>query len=80
MAYKIVGIDNRGSKDQPFGFIYIARGKHFEGRLGFGSHRDNPHPLAIWACRETPCDINALDVDRARDALDRAFPHLATEK
>lgn len=80
MAYKIVGIDNRGSKDCPFGFIYIAKGKELAGRIGFGSHRDNPDPLAIWPCHETPDNIGPIDVDRARGALAQAFPHLAKKE
>jgi hypothetical protein len=76
MIHKIAGIDNRGSKDCPFGFVYIASGKEVTGRIGFGSHAENKDPLALWACRETPGNLHPLTIDRARDALRSAFPHL----
>lgn len=76
MAYKIVGINNRGSGDRPYGFIYLAKGKREAGRVGFGAHRENPNSLAIWPCHETPDDINTVDVLRMRAALAEAFPRL----
>ena len=78
MKYKVAYIDNRGTNEQPFGFVYLVRGEELAGRIGYGAHRDNPDPLAVWACRETPHDVNALAVDAARGALAKAFPHLAT--
>ena len=77
MAYKIAGIDNRGTKDCPFGFVYLAKGKEVMGRLGFGSHAEDKNPLAIWPCNQTPHDLNWLTAARAREALAQAFPHLA---
>lgn len=80
MAYKVTGIDNRGTKGCPFGFVYIANGKHDYARIGFGSHRDNPDPLALWACHETPDNIDPITIDRAKMALAEAFPHLAKKE
>lgn len=77
MAYKVAGIDNRGSTDCPFGFVYLASGQHLAGRIGFGSHREDSDPLAVWPCHETPDNITPLAIIRVREALAQAFPHLA---
>jgi hypothetical protein len=76
MIHKIAGVENRGTRDCPFGFIYIARGKELDGRIGFGAHRENRDPLAVWACRETPDNLHPLTIEAAREALRSAFPHL----
>lgn len=80
MAYKVLGIDNRGHEDHPFGFVYLAKGKHIAGRIGYGAHSENKNPLAIWPCHETPDNINVMDVERVRLALAERFPHLAKQE
>lgn len=79
MSYKVAAINNRGTDQVPFGFIYLMKGKHEAGRVGFGAHKDDPNPLAIWPCKETPDDINRLDAERMREALAKTFPHLAVK-
>jgi hypothetical protein len=70
---KVTGIDNRGTAETPFGFVNLSDGT----RVGFGSHRDDPNPLAIWWCRDTAQDIHPLTVESVRIALARKFPTLA---
>ncbi len=61
MTYYIVGHDNRGTAEHPFGRIYLSLKKNGNvvGSLGYGSHRDNPDPYAVWPSNQTPtsaCD------------------------
>lgn len=70
--WRVVSVNNRGTKDCPFGFVYFAN----ETRIGFGAHRDNSDPLAIWACHQTPDDLPPYAAENARSALRDHFPHL----
>lgn len=72
----VTSIDNRGTAECPFGFVNLSDGS----RVGFGSNRDNPKPLAIWSCRETRSDISGLTIYRVRDALAKRFSYLVSEE
>jgi hypothetical protein len=71
--------DNRGTRDQPFGFVYFQCKRHdVSARIGYGANRDNPHPLAIWDTANTgPMDNG--DRDAIRGYLAHAFPHLVNQ-
>jgi len=75
--YKPTKIDNRGTSDQPFGFVYLVHNQERdlgELRIGFGAHSGNPDPLALWATKDTPHDLTHSDVTRVRAFLLAAFP------
>ncbi len=78
-SYHVAGIDNRGTKDHPCGFIYLYLPKKIEivGRVGFGAHLENPNHLAIWPVDDTPSKIDLASVDRIYAALVKEFPRLA---
>jgi hypothetical protein len=80
--YVPIGLDNRGTAQEPFGFVYLGTSISQQddvGRVGFGSTRDNPDPLAIWPTRDTPDNISPLAIDRIRQFLASRFPHLVKE-
>jgi hypothetical protein len=74
IRYIPIGIDNRGTRDSPFGFVYLALPKSVEeaGHVGYGGNRNNPDPLATWACRDTPGDAER----QTWAYLGKQFPHL----
>jgi hypothetical protein len=78
MSYYPIIHDNRLTDAAPTGFVYLARTRQDAvcGRIGYGPHRDDPRPLAIWACRETPDDFRIDSFERVLTYLKRAFPHL----
>lgn len=77
MRYHIAGMDNRGTDRHPFGKIYLATkpGGEVVGNIGYGAHRENSDPYAVWPTRETPTlGRDHSLVDRAQAMLRKAFP------
>ena len=77
MIYHIDSIDNRGTDTTPFGRIYLSvrKGGPVVGSIGFGSHRDDPNPYAVWPTRDTPeLGTDHTLVARAQDLLRERFP------
>ena len=76
--HMVLGHDNRGSDDHPFGYVYFGPHKKGPeaGRVGYGSHRDNRSALAIWPCRDTPHDISPLTIQSIHAYLRKAYPNL----
>lgn len=82
MRYYIVGCDNRGTDVCPFGRIYLATTKNGEsvGSIGYGAHRDDPDPYAVWPMRDTPQYGRDPDLlDRAKAYLKKTFPKARTK-
>lgn len=78
MRYHIVGCDNRGTDTHIFGRIYLAlkRGGEVVGSIGYGSHRDNPDPYAVWPTKDTPTHgRDPTLVACAQDYLRKRFPN-----
>ncbi len=75
-----ITLDNRGTADQPFGFVYLSTSSKEDtgaGRIGYGANRENPHPLALWPCRETPDSLDSIAIERVRTLLHETFPNLS---
>lgn len=78
MRYHIIGHDNRGTDSHPFGYIYLATRKDGEcvGRIGYGSHRDDPDPYAIWSARDNPgLGRDPFLADNAKAYLRKLYPN-----
>jgi hypothetical protein len=78
-SYHVIGCDNRGTWDCPFGRVYLARTKkgNIVGSLGYGANKDNPKPLAVWRSTDTPDKIDLTTSERAGAFLATTYPHLA---
>ena len=78
MRYHIAGLDNRGTDAHPFGRIYLSTKKDGEivGSIGYGAHRDDPSPYAVWPTRDTPeAGRDWSLADRAKAMLRKCFPN-----
>lgn len=65
-------LDNRGTHNQPFGFVYFRRGRRDAGeRIGFCASRADFHLLAVWNTTDTG-PINSGGRDAIRKYLARA--------
>jgi hypothetical protein len=77
--YIILGHDNRGTPESPFGYVSLGVNKRGAevGRFGYSSDTANPGAnLALWPTSDTPSDIDYVLVTSVRNYLKRKYPHI----
>ncbi len=79
MRYYIVGHDNRGTAECPFGRIYLSlkKGGEVVGSIGYGQTRECQNPYAVWPTNSTPTEGRDPSLrHRAETYLRICFPGL----